>query len=180
MRSQKKVYGFVIAITDLPTTVETLWSTSRDFFNKNPSLVARNNSMNFILNGGKDGDYNLCWSYLGDINSWTFGDGHQTKRTFWVWHRYIGHFWSNFEIASLNWFRDSNYTEYFDHLDAAGGFFHERWGDAPVHSIAWVVVWWQFPVIVTPESNIPLCSASVMLDRDQIHRFDDIGEWSLN
>lgn len=25
---------------------------------------------------------------------------------------------------------------YFEHLDHTGGFFYERWGDAPVHSLA--------------------------------------------
>ncbi|KAJ2296141.1 alpha-1,2-mannosyltransferase ktr1, partial [Coemansia sp. RSA 2705] len=53
----------------------------------------------------KDGDYNRC------------------------------HFWSNFEIASLDFMRSDQYLAYFDYLDRAGGFFYERWGDAPVHSL---------------------------------------------
>lgn len=61
--------------------------------------------------------------------------------------------WSNFEIASLSWLRSEAYTKYFEFLDQAGGFFYERWGDAPVHSIA----------------------ASLMLSRDEIHFFDEIG-----
>ncbi|KAJ2773016.1 hypothetical protein IWQ56_001146 [Coemansia nantahalensis] len=46
------------------------------------------------------------------------------------------HFWSNMEIASLAFFRSPEYEAYFDFLDRAGGFFLERWGDAPVHSLA--------------------------------------------
>jgi mannosyltransferase len=46
------------------------------------------------------------------------------------------HFWSNFEIGDLQFWRSPAYGAYFDHLDRAGGFFYERWGDAPVHSIA--------------------------------------------
>ena len=46
------------------------------------------------------------------------------------------HFWSNFEIGSLAFWRSEAYRKYFEHLDKAGGFFYERWGDAPVHSIA--------------------------------------------
>ncbi|BGP38241.1 alpha-1,2-mannosyltransferase ktr1 [Rhodotorula kratochvilovae] len=46
------------------------------------------------------------------------------------------HFWSNFEIADLDFWRGEAYTAYFEHLDKAGGFFYERWGDAPVHSLA--------------------------------------------
>lgn len=46
------------------------------------------------------------------------------------------HFWSNFEIANLNFWRGEAYRKYFDYLDQTGGFFYERWGDAPIHSIA--------------------------------------------
>ncbi|CCE63648.1 hypothetical protein TPHA_0F01640 [Tetrapisispora phaffii CBS 4417] len=63
------------------------------------------------------------------------------------------HFWSNFEIASLDFWRSEAYTKYFEYLDNAGGFFYERWGDAPVHSIA----------------------ASLFLDRNEIHHFADLG-----
>lgn len=63
------------------------------------------------------------------------------------------HFWSNFEIGSLDLWRSQAYSDYFDFLDKAGGFFYERWGDAPVHSIA----------------------ASLFLDRNAIHHFGDLG-----
>ncbi|KAJ2840352.1 hypothetical protein FBU31_000485 [Coemansia sp. 'formosensis'] len=63
------------------------------------------------------------------------------------------HFWSNFEIASLNWLRSPAYESLFEALDRAGGFFMERWGDAPVHSLA----------------------AGMLLNYDQVHFFDDIG-----
>ncbi|KAJ2058386.1 hypothetical protein GGI08_003438 [Coemansia sp. S2] len=63
------------------------------------------------------------------------------------------HFWSNFEIASLNWLRSPAYDSFFQALDRAGGFFMERWGDAPVHSLA----------------------AGMLLNYDQVHFFDDIG-----
>ena len=36
------------------------------------------------------------------------------------------HFWSNFEIADLNFLRSPEYSAYFDYLDQAGGFFYER------------------------------------------------------
>ena len=32
--------------------------------------------------------------------------------------------------------RSQQYIDYFSSLDQDGGFFYERWGDAPVHSIA--------------------------------------------
>jgi alpha 1,2-mannosyltransferase len=46
------------------------------------------------------------------------------------------HYWSNFEIIDLSFTRSPAYTSYFTTLDKAGGFFYERWGDAPVRSIA--------------------------------------------
>ncbi|KAI5119978.1 hypothetical protein M0805_004357 [Coniferiporia weirii] len=63
------------------------------------------------------------------------------------------HFWSNFEIADLDFFRSAEYLTYFDFLDATGNFYYERWGDAPVHSIA----------------------AALFLPRSQLHFFNEIG-----
>ncbi|KAI1319339.1 alpha 1,2-mannosyltransferase 2.4.1 [Mortierella claussenii] len=63
------------------------------------------------------------------------------------------HFWSNFEIVDLSFFRSKAYMDFFTLLDESGGFFYERWGDAPVHSIA----------------------AALMLDRRDIHFFNEIG-----
>jgi mannosyltransferase len=36
------------------------------------------------------------------------------------------HFWSNFEIARLDWFRSKEYNEFFDMMDRSGGFWMER------------------------------------------------------
>ena len=63
------------------------------------------------------------------------------------------HFWSNFEIADMDFWRSKEYEEYFQFLDKSGGFFYERWGDAPVHSIA----------------------VSLFLSKDKLHFFKDIG-----
>ncbi|KAF2188135.1 glycosyltransferase family 15 protein [Zopfia rhizophila CBS 207.26] len=67
------------------------------------------------------------------------------------------HFWSNFEIGNLNWLRSQAYIDYFNSLDHAGGFFYERWGDAPVHSIA----------------------AALMLRKEEIHFFNDIAYYHV-
>ena len=61
--------------------------------------------------------------------------------------------WSNFEIGDLDFWRGEAYTKYFEHLDAQGGFYYERWGDAPVHSLG----------------------AALFANKDQIHWFKDIG-----
>lgn len=36
------------------------------------------------------------------------------------------HFWSNFEIARLDWFRSKEYEEFFQMMDHSGGFWMER------------------------------------------------------
>ncbi|EIW85168.1 glycosyltransferase family 15 protein [Coniophora puteana RWD-64-598 SS2] len=63
------------------------------------------------------------------------------------------HFWSNFEIANMDFWRSEAYSSYFQHLESTGGFYYERWGDAPIHSIA----------------------VSLFAGRDQVHFFKDIG-----
>ncbi|KAL1944969.1 hypothetical protein VTO73DRAFT_2589 [Trametes versicolor] len=63
------------------------------------------------------------------------------------------HFWSNFEIANMEFWRGEAYSKFFDHLESKGGFYYERWGDAPVHSIG----------------------AGLFAPKDQIHFFDNIG-----
>ncbi|KAI6022688.1 glycosyltransferase family 15 protein [Pisolithus marmoratus] len=63
------------------------------------------------------------------------------------------HFWSNFELGDMDFWRSEAYTKFFDYLDSQGGFYYERWGDAPVHSIG----------------------AALFANRSQIHFFNDIG-----
>ncbi|PVV02484.1 hypothetical protein BB560_001929 [Smittium megazygosporum] len=63
------------------------------------------------------------------------------------------HFWSNFEIVNLSFYRSKAYMDYFNYLDKAGGFFYERWGDAPVHTLA----------------------VAMFLSKDQVQFFNDIG-----
>ena len=79
------------------------------------------------------------------------------------------HFWSNFEIARLDWFRSREYEEFFEMMDRSGGFWMERvrsgydvihnlltsfqWGDAPIHSLA----------------------AGALLSPNDIHYFRDFG-----
>ncbi|UPK97610.1 hypothetical protein LCI18_008545 [Fusarium solani-melongenae] len=67
------------------------------------------------------------------------------------------HFWSNFEVGSLSWLRSKPYLDFFESLDKDGGFFYERWGDAPVHSIA----------------------AGLLLKKEQIHFFNDIAYYHV-
>lgn len=133
MRENNKKYGFVIALHEYEETIPTLYDTVMDFIEEHPQYLHPNNSLDFLtdvetLNNmdiriDLSNDYNLC------------------------------HYWSNFEIGDLNFFRSEAYNAYFDHLDAAGGFYYERWGDAPVHTLA----------------------VNLLLDRDEVHYFEDLG-----
>lgn len=134
MRENNKKYGFVIAIHEYENTVPTLWPTVEKFMEQYPELIHPNSAIDFLttnetnLSGGLDinksnSSYNLC------------------------------HFWSNFEIGNLDFFRGPAYEEFFRFLDRAGGFYYERWGDAPVHTIG----------------------VSLLMDKNEIHHFEDIG-----
>lgn len=44
------------------------------------------------------------------------------------------HFWSNFEIAKLSWFRSKEYNDFFEMMDRSGGFWMERVSREPTES----------------------------------------------
>ncbi|KAI0973424.1 glycolipid 2-alpha-mannosyltransferase-domain-containing protein [Xylaria arbuscula] len=62
-------------------------------------------------------------------------------------------FYSNFEVGSLAFFRSKEHRAYFEHLDRTGGFYYERFGDAPIHTL----------------------SVSLFLPKSRIWYFRDIG-----
>ncbi|PJF17139.1 hypothetical protein PSACC_03031 [Paramicrosporidium saccamoebae] len=125
MASNRKKYGFVITMQEIPETIPTLWKTiTEEFLPKGPRFM--------------EGTSRPAIRYFGPPSP----------------NGYNGcHFWSNFEIASFDFFRSPEYNQYFELLDRKGGFFYERWGDAPVHSIA----------------------AGLFLSTEEIHYFHDIG-----
>lgn len=47
------------------------------------------------------------------------------------------HYWSNFEIADLDFFRGKEYRSFFDYLDRTGGFYFERVSQHPPKSQVW-------------------------------------------
>jgi alpha 1,2-mannosyltransferase len=63
------------------------------------------------------------------------------------------HFWTNFEVTKLSFMRSPEYQEYFNYIDSWHGFHLERWGDAPVKSLA----------------------IGLFLNYSDVHFFNDIG-----
>ncbi|KAG2177696.1 hypothetical protein INT44_008210 [Umbelopsis vinacea] len=125
MAAKKYKYGWTLSLTDYPATLKTFWPTVVDWMKKHPEWMTTGNSSisKWIHDDDKNETYNFC------------------------------HFWSNFEVGDLNWLRSEQYVSYFEHLDKSGGFFYERWGDAPVHSVA----------------------VALMLKESEVHFFNDIG-----
>ena len=132
MRDHNKTYGFTINLYDSPQSITTLWPTTEEFLAdpKNKDLIHPNNAMPWLTDAKYRPDHTLK------------ARGYSTC-----------HFWSNFEIGDLSFWRSEAYSRYFQHLDTAGGFFYERWGDAPVHSVG----------------------LGLFEDRNKIHWFRDIG-----
>ncbi|KAK6531240.1 hypothetical protein TWF281_008063 [Arthrobotrys megalospora] len=128
LRENGKSYGFTVVLHDFRETIASLWETTEKFFSENPQYVHPNGMRPFLLqnetrNGKPYEDYNTC------------------------------HFWTNFEIGKTSLWKSEKYMKYFEYLDATGNFFYERWGDAPVHSVALAHMW----------------------DKKEIHFFNDIG-----
>ncbi|KAF8522291.1 glycosyltransferase family 15 protein [Hysterangium stoloniferum] len=125
MQDNDKVYGFTLSLYEYEATIPTLWNTTKNFIKEHPETLVKDNGMAFLSQDGGE-TYNKC------------------------------HFlsvWSNFEIASLELWRGEAYSKYFEYLEKAGGFYYERWGDAPVHSIG----------------------AALFARKEQLHFFSDIG-----
>ncbi|KAJ7629023.1 glycosyltransferase family 15 protein [Roridomyces roridus] len=124
MQGEDKQYGFTMALYEYKKTIQTLWLHVQRFMESNPTLISPDNALG-MLTYPRTGTafYNLC------------------------------HFWSNFEIASLDLWRSGAYMKFFEYLDSTGGFYYERWGDAPIHTIG----------------------AALFARKDQIHFFDEIG-----
>lgn len=103
MEKHNKKYGFVVTLLELKETIPTLWQYVLDYAKSRRIDISSEKS-------------NLLFPYFVDKNTGDFN---------------LCHFWSNFEIASLDLWRSPEYRDFFHYLDQTGNFFYERWGDAP-------------------------------------------------
>lgn len=124
MEENSKKYGWAISLFEFRKTIPSLWNATIDYLRatNQESLVKSKENLSAFVYDSDNDDYNLC------------------------------HFWSNFEIGDMDFFRSETYESFFTHLDSQNGFFYERWGDAPIHSIA----------------------AALYMSKDEIHWFKDI------
>ena len=112
MANANKVYGYVMALWELGNTVPSLFKhvsrykeahniPSSDLWKSfvDPSWVPLPFRRFLSLLPGRD--------HHGDM--WNFC-----------------HYWSNFEIADMDWFRSPEYRQLFRKLDEIGGIYYER------------------------------------------------------
>ncbi|KAI9790112.1 MAG: hypothetical protein M1835_001207 [Candelina submexicana] len=118
MRDNSLKYGFNMNILDDARSFPSLWSRTRSFINTFPHLIHPEADLDWLLDPHNNGDYNNC------------------------------QFFSNFEVGSLEFFRGEANEKYFEWLDRGGGFFYERFGDAPIHTLSVAMflpkreIWW--------------------------------------
>ncbi len=112
MADHNKTYGFTINLYDSAESVRGLWPATQQFLASHPGVVHAHSALSWLTDGQRR------------------PENHRTANGYSTCH-----FWSNFEIGDMDFWRRAPYSDYFDHLDRNGGFFYERWGDAPVHSI---------------------------------------------
>ncbi|KAK3342823.1 nucleotide-diphospho-sugar transferase [Neurospora tetraspora] len=122
MAKHDKVYGFTVALPEEPRTCPSLFRKIADYKELNNIPTTE------------------LWkaTVAASWMPWPL-------RSFMGWFRHrdrsgdgwsLCHYWSNFEIANLDFFRGKEYQRLFEYLDKTGGFYYERWGDAAVHSLA--------------------------------------------
>ncbi|KOS20932.1 O-glycoside alpha-1 [Escovopsis weberi] len=130
MIETNKTYGFTIAVKELRETVPNLWRYA--------SAYKRNNNIT------SQGLWEMFVEPPPEPPSPEEADSETSPNTrapidpeAMEGEKYnMCHFWSNFEIARLDWFRSKPYRDFFEMMDRSGGFWMERWGDAPIHSLA--------------------------------------------
>ncbi|KAI1821328.1 glycolipid 2-alpha-mannosyltransferase-domain-containing protein [Xylaria intraflava] len=129
MRDNNMAYGFNMAILDDARSFPSLWDRTKTFINKNQNMIH------------EDADYDWPLSFDGDDTDFDHLEYNNCQ------------FYSNFEVGSLAFFRSEEHMAYFDYLDRTGGFYYERFGDAPIHTL----------------------SVSLFLPKSRIWYFRDIG-----
>ncbi|RYP24026.1 hypothetical protein DL765_000754 [Monosporascus sp. GIB2] len=140
MERRGKVYGFTIALWELGDSCPSLFREAADW------MDARGVRPTALWRAAVSASW-APWPLRGWLMSLL---AHRDARGD-AWS--LCHYWSNFEIADMDFFRSREYQAFFEYLDRKGGFYFERWGDAAVHSLA----------------------VAMYADPAQVHYFEDIG-----
>ncbi|KAF2106857.1 glycolipid 2-alpha-mannosyltransferase [Lophiotrema nucula] len=139
MAKTGKKYGYTVALWELDSTVPSLFRAVSDY--KAEKRIKTTALWKSMIRPSR-----IPWP-LRKI--WRFKQLHDASGDEWN----LCHFWSNFEIADMDFFRSQEHRDFFEYLDRKGGFYFERWGDASIH--AW--------------------AAALLLQPHELHYFQDFG-----
>lgn len=112
MAKNDKVYGFTIALAEEPATCPTLFRRIADW--KESHHIRTTELWKAIIAPSW-----IPWPFRSMMSWFRHRDKHGDG-----WS--LCHYWSNFEIANLDFFRGHGYQSLYQYLDRAGGFYHER------------------------------------------------------
>lgn len=136
MAEANKTYGFTIAVKELRETVPNIFRYA-SAYKRTKGLESKGLWEMFVEKPPQDEETDDAAKQgaipeeLADIKPPEID-----KETMEGEKYNMCHFWSNFEIARLDFFRSKEYEDFFEMMDRSGGFWMERWGDAPIHSLA--------------------------------------------
>ena len=86
-----------------------------------------------------------------------------------IWRR--GIYYTNFEISRFDWWRSELVQGYLEFLNQRGGIYLQRWGDAPIHTLA--------VTLLAPPSKVHLFTEIEYQHQDVVIRFEAEAEpWS--
>ena len=112
MARANKTYGYTIALWEVPDTAPSLFLQTS--IHKDDQRIPTTNMWRNMI------DPSLApYGLRHLIPAETLRDAHGDS-----WN--LCHYWGNFEIADMDFFRGEPYRTYFERLDRAGGFYYER------------------------------------------------------
>jgi mannosyltransferase len=130
MERHNKTYGFVIAIKELVETVPNLFRYASAYKRQN-NLKSKGLWEMFLKDQPTEAHvpvdppqstpdatskHDSDWEELPEVDPESMeGENYN-----------MCHFWSNFEIARLDFFRSKEYEDFFTMMDRSGGFWSER------------------------------------------------------
>jgi alpha 1,2-mannosyltransferase len=101
--NSKLIYGFAVCSHESFSTIPTIWKTIKEWLKKDENMNKIPKSESILKFISTDNGTSLDRSTM---------------------------FFNNFEVGRFSLFRSQQYNSYFDHLDRAGGFYYERWGNS--------------------------------------------------
>ncbi|GAA5814972.1 hypothetical protein MFLAVUS_008476 [Mucor flavus] len=125
MFENKKTTSFSVALYEYRETIPTLYQSVLDFAKEHQDWIQSTSNPESL------------WHFILDESNIFNGC----------------HFWNNFQIADVSFYRGEKYQQFFNYLDQKNGIFYERWGDPIIQSMG----------------------AVMFLTKQDIHFWDDIG-----